>query len=113
MRKLLLTLAPVIAFAALPAFAQSSISSSQSTTTSTTEVAPVPVETQTTKQVTHIEDSTLPMAASSTSRSYERKTTSDGFGSATETKSSEHSVSNGLDGSSSETRTTTTQTGVQ
>jgi hypothetical protein len=104
----MLTLVPAIAIMAAPAFAQSSVSSSESVTTSGAVVAP---STETvTKKETRTDDS-MPIAENHESKSYERKTTSDGMNSSTEVE--KHKAVQGADGSYSEKSSTTTSTGPQ
>ncbi len=113
MRKLLLTIIPAIAIAALPAFAQSNVSTSESTTTTTGVVqAPVVTGETVTKKVYKSESNT-PGSAESVEHRSERKVTTDGLGeTSTVAKSEHHAVVEGVDGSRSERNsTTTTETG--
>ncbi len=109
MRKLILTLAPAIALAALPAFAQSSVTTNESTTTTGTTQAPYDTQTTTNKETRT--DEGAPIAENRESRSYERKTTTDGVNSSTEVE--KHRKVEGADGSYSESHSSTSSTGPQ
>jgi hypothetical protein len=110
MRKLLLALVPAISIAAAPAFAQSSVSSETTTTSSGTVEAPVTGET-TTKKV-YKRESNMPGTEGSSETRSEKKVTTNGLGDTSEVSKSEHRTeANGINGSHSESNSTTTRTG--
>lgn len=109
MRKLFLTLVPALAIAAAPAFAQSSVSSETTTTSTGTVQAPAVGETMTKK--VYKRESNVPGAEGSSESRSEKKVITNGLGDTSETSKSEHHADvNGVDGSHSESSSTTTQT---
>jgi hypothetical protein len=105
MRKLFLTLVPAMAIAAAPAFAQSSVSSE--TTTSTVNA---PAASETTKEV-YKQDTNMPEGQKTSESKSVKKTTTDGLGDTSEMSKTEHHVQvDGVDGSHSESSSTTTRT---